>query len=96
MSKSVDLACARLHITGRVQGVWYRASTREEARARGLVGSVRNREDGSVSAIVQGPRDAVERLIAWCHDGPPRARVTAVAVQWIDPDPLLLEFTIAR
>lgn len=89
-----DLVCARLHITGRVQGVWYRASTRERAQALGLVGTVRNRPDGSVFAVAQGPRPAVERLIDWCHDGPPRARVARVDVSWIDPDPLLLDFSI--
>ena len=91
-----DLVCARLSITGRVQGVWYRASTRQEALARGLVGTVGNRVDGSVMAIVQGPRQAVDELIAWCRQGPPQARVRSVEVEWIGPDPLLLTFTVAR
>ncbi len=91
-----DLVCARLSITGRVQGVWYRASTRQEALARGLVGTVRNRMDGSVMAIVQGPRQAVDELIAWCRQGPPQARVSSVEVEWIGPDPLFLTFSVAR
>lgn len=74
-----------LRITGRVQGVWYRASTVSEAERLGLRGWVRNRRDGSVAAEVQGPRAAVEALIAWCRDGPPAAQVAAVAVEWQVP-----------
>ncbi len=68
----------RLTITGRVQGVWYRGWTVEQAQARGLDGWVRNRADGSVEALVAGPAAAVEALVALCHEGPPAARVTAV------------------
>jgi acylphosphatase len=91
-----DVVCARLSITGRVQGVWYRASTREAALALGLVGTVRNRADGSVLAIAQGLQPAVDEFIAWCRRGPPQARVQSVELEWIGPDPLFLTFTIAR
>ena len=67
-----------LIIAGRVQGVWYRESMREAAEARNVTGWVRNLSDGSVEAVVQGEADRVEALIAWCHRGPPLARVTAV------------------
>ncbi|MFG0315818.1 MAG: acylphosphatase [Planctomycetota bacterium JB042] len=70
----------RLRITGRVQGVWYRGSTRETARRLGLDGWVRNLDDGSVEAVAEGSEAAVERLVAWCHDGPPLARVERVTV----------------
>lgn len=91
-----DIVCARLSVFGRVQGVWYRASTREQARALGLVGTVGNRTDGSVTVLVQGPEPAVQGLIDWCRSGPPMSRVARVEIEWIEPDPLHLTFTIAR
>ena len=66
----------RVTVRGRVQGVWYRGSTRERAQELGLLGWVRNRPDGSVELIAQGPRDAVERLVEWCQRGPPGAYVS--------------------
>lgn len=71
----------RLLISGRVQGVWFRGSTKEQAERLGaLKGFVRNLEDGRVEAAVQGPRAAVEELVSWCHRGPDGARVEAVQV----------------
>ncbi|MEE7469985.1 acylphosphatase [Methylobacterium oryzae] len=61
-------------VTGRVQGVSYRAWTQSEARARGLAGSVRNREDGSVEAVFSGAPEAVAEMEALCRSGPPGAR----------------------
>lgn len=68
----------RVVITGRVQGVWYRAWTAEQATARGLRGWVRNRRDGSVEAVFSGPESQVEEMIAACHQGPPSALVDGV------------------
>ncbi len=68
----------RVVISGRVQGVWYRGWAVDEARARGLDGWVRNRRDGSVEAVFQGPAAAVEEMVAACRQGPPMARVAAV------------------
>lgn len=68
----------RLRITGRVQGVGYRAWMVERATARGLGGWVRNRRDGSVEALVSGEAKALETLLAECREGPPSARVSAV------------------
>lgn len=64
-----------LRITGRVQGVGFRDALRQQARRLGTNGWVRNRRDGSVEALVQGPREAVEALVAWSRRGPPAARV---------------------
>jgi acylphosphatase len=74
----------RLHvlIEGRVQGVFFRASTRDEARARGLAGWVRNLPDGRVEALFEGDRRIVENLLAWCRKGPPYAYVARVEVEW--------------
>lgn len=71
----------KLRVTGRVQGVYYRASTLEQATALGLSGWVRNTRDGAVELEAQGPPDAVDALISWCHEGPPAARVRDVAVE---------------
>jgi acylphosphatase len=79
---------AHVFVTGRVQGVYYRASTREEARERGVDGWVRNLTDGRVEAVFEGPGPAVESLVEWCHDGSSRARVEDVAVEYEDPEGL--------
>ena len=68
----------RLHIIGRVQGVGYRAWCVHAARKLGLVGWVRNLTDGSVEAVAQGPRTAMESFVAAAHAGPPGARVIEV------------------
>ncbi len=68
-----------LHITGRVQGVWYRGAMHAEARRRGVRGWVRNLPDGSVEAVVEGDAAAVRAVADWCRTGPPGARVTGVA-----------------
>jgi acylphosphatase len=74
------LKCVRLSITGRVQGVWYRGWTVAQARELGLDGWVRNRRDGSVEAVVAGPPEQVDELIARCRIGPPAAAVHRVEV----------------
>ncbi|RME68528.1 MAG: acylphosphatase [Alphaproteobacteria bacterium] len=68
----------RVRISGRVQGVWFRAWTVEQAAALGLKGFVRNRLDGTVEALFAGPEPAVRAMIDRCHQGPPRAQVLHV------------------
>ncbi len=68
----------RVVISGRVQGVWYRGWTVDEARARGLSGWVRNCRDGTVEAVFQGAPEAVDAMVAACRTGPPAARVDHV------------------
>lgn len=75
---------AHLRITGVVQGVYYRASAAEEAWLLGLDGWVRNTAQG-VEAVLEGGRVPVERMIAWCHEGPAHAVVDDVAVTWEEP-----------
>jgi acylphosphatase len=74
----MDTIRAHLIIEGRVQGVFFRDSTRREAIELGLCGWVKNRFDGSVEVVAEGPKEKIETLIAWCHHGPPIARVTKV------------------
>jgi acylphosphatase len=74
----------RLNIIGIVQGVGYRASLLAEARALHLAGWVRNRLDGSVEAVIDGPSASVDKLIEWARRGPPTARVSSVSVSEID------------
>lgn len=69
---------ARVRITGRVQGVAFRAWTAAEAEARGLAGWVRNLADGSVEALFAGGPDAVAAMVAVCRHGPPSARVDSL------------------
>jgi acylphosphatase len=75
---------ARVHVVieGRVQGVFFRASTRDEARARGLSGWVRNLPDGRVEAVFEGDRKVVENMLSWCRKGPPYAYVDQIDIDW--------------
>ncbi len=75
---------ARVHvlIEGRVQGVFFRASIRDEARARGLAGWVRNLPDGRGEALFEGDKQVVENMLAWCRKGPPYAYVDRVDADW--------------
>ncbi len=75
----------RVVVSGRVQGVWYRQSCLEQARAAGVAGWVRNRSDGRVEAELEGERAAVDGVVAWMNDGPPLAVVTGVEVTDLEP-----------
>ena len=73
------MACVRFRVTGRVQGVFFRASTREQAVRLGLAGHARNLPDGSVEVVASGGAGALDELERWLHHGPPAARVASVA-----------------
>lgn len=77
---------ARAHIivSGIVQGVFFRANTRDIAGRLGVKGWVKNKHDGTVEIIAEGDREKIERLINWCHKGPPGAIVKDVNVEWED------------
>lgn len=74
----------RARVRGRVQGVWYRASTADQARVLGVHGHARNLDDGSVEVLAVGPPEAVDALLKWLWEGPPLARVTGVEVEELD------------
>jgi len=75
---------AHLVIKGEVQGVFYRASAREEAMRLGIFGWVRNLPDGDVEAEVEGPEEPVQQFIRWCKRGPPSAVVSDVLVERLE------------
>jgi acylphosphatase len=77
---------AHVFVSGTVQGVFYRATTREEARKRGVDGWVKNLADGRVEAVFEGPEDAVAEMVEWCHEGSDRARVDHVEVSYDEPE----------
>jgi len=85
---AVDRVRKRVVVCGRVQGVWFRGATEAEARALGLAGWVRNRADGSVEAVFEGARDAVDRALAFCRRGPPAARVERIEIADEPPEGL--------
>lgn len=76
---------AHIWVSGRVQGVCFRAYTSDEAAAGGVAGWVRNTPDGRVEAVFEGKKSAVEAMIAWCRTGPPAAWVSSVEVVWEEP-----------
>jgi acylphosphatase len=76
----------RVHVAGRVQGVWFRESCRDRALAAGVSGWVRNLDDGRVEVVLEGPAAAVDDVVAWCRRGPPRARVDRV--DRVDEEPV--------
>ena len=78
----------RVVVTGRVQGVFYRAACRAHAEGLGVSGWARNLADGRVEVVVEGEVSAVDALVRWCGKGPPRALVTSVAVTAEEPEGL--------
>jgi len=80
------IKCVRLIISGRVQGVCYRANTREMAAELGLSGWVRNCPDGKVEAVFEGTSEKVDMAISWCRQGPPSAMVTGLEIHHEEPE----------
>ena len=88
-------AAAHLIVKGRVQGVFFRNSAKSTAEELALVGWVCNRSDRTVEIHAEGEKENLNRLIEWCHQGPPAASVTSVIVDWMPPEGYH-EFTIRR
>ena len=80
-----DRTRAHVYVSGKVQGVYFRATTREEARKQDVDGWVRNLDDGRVEAVFEGPEEDVESLIEFCHEGSKAARVDDVEVSYEEP-----------
>ncbi len=85
---TADRTRAHVFVSGTVQGVYFRANTRDTARHKPVDGWVRNLDDGRVEAVFEGSTDAVEEMVEWCHTGSPAARVEDVAVEYEDPEGL--------
>jgi acylphosphatase len=75
------MVCRRCLVSGHVQGVYFRASTRERAQSLGVTGYARNLRDGRVEVLACGPDEAVAALCTWLSDGPPGARVSEVCCE---------------
>ena len=88
------MAAARFLVSGRVQGVSFRAYTRAQANALDLRGYARNLSDGRVEVLAVDDAAAIERLAEWLRHGPPLARVEAVAREAVDPGPELQGFAV--
>lgn len=87
LAKTTAMNQVKLRIFGEVQGVFFRASTRDKARELGVTGWVKNESDGSVTAVAQGDDDAVKALVEWCHHGPEQAEVSRVEIESHDGGP---------
>jgi len=74
-----------VYVSGRVQGVYFRATTRDTARENGVHGWVQNLDDGRVEAVFEGDEDAVDALVEFCHEGSPAANVAGVDVEYEPP-----------
>ena len=74
----------RIRVTGKVQGVFYRQSTKETAKALGITGEVRNEDDGTVTVIATGTNEQIQRLADWCKIGPRKAVVESVEVDELE------------
>ena len=87
---------AHVFIEGKVQGIFYRMWTREQAQKLGLAGWVRNLEDGRVEAVFEGPKDKVEKMVKKCHKGPNLAGIEHIDVNWEEATGEFGTFEITR
>ena len=83
-----DRQRARVRVSGDVQGVFFRNSTRQQANRLGLAGWVRNLPDGRVEVVFEGPEDSVRRAVEWCRQGPEHAHVEEVSTEREAPEDL--------
>jgi acylphosphatase len=81
-----ETGAIHLFVRGRVQGVFFRASTQKTAEGLGLTGWVKNYSDGSVEIHAEGDKEKLEELIVWCRQGPPSASVADIDLDWVDAE----------
>ena len=86
----------RLRVSGKVQGVWYRASAKDQAIALGIKGKVWNESNRDVGIIAQGSQSQIDEFISWCKKGPPLARVDDVKVENVEINEKFQSFEITR
>lgn len=87
-----EVETLRVRVTGKVQGVGFRMAAVRRAHSLGVAGWVRNLEDGSVEAILQGAHDSVDQMLSWLHVGPPAARVDGLECEEMREDRLYDRF----
>jgi len=90
ITDSIKARARLITITGRVQGVWFRDSTRREAERLGISGYAKNLANGDVEVLASGPDAAVDELVLWLRDGPPLAKVSKLEERPAVPPPTLL------
>ena len=86
----------RLRISGKVQGVWFRASAKDKALALGLTGKVWNERNGDVGILAQGSHNQITEFVEWCKVGPPLAKVADVKVEYVETNDVFSSFEITR
>ena len=89
-----DRTRARVRVSGRVQGVFFRDSARQKAQELGLHGYVKNTPEGDVEALLEGPKRAVGEMVRWCEEGPPHASVENVSADYEAPGDDLTGFEV--
>ncbi len=92
--KMVSKSRAHVFVTGRVQGVLFRYTTKAEAKLRSVKGWTRNLPDGRLEAVFEGDKDKVEELVDFCHYGPSEAKVSSIEVTWEEYTGEFKEFSI--
>lgn len=88
--------CLHCHISGQVQGVFFRQHTHDQAKARGITGWVRNLPDGRVEAMLCGEKEKLDDMLDWLKEGPERAEVSDVEIKEVPHDSELTEFEVRR
>ncbi len=96
MGEEQEKVRVHLRVEGRVQGVFFRASTLDQAIRLGLKGWVRNCPDGFVEVVAEGKRKKIDNLVDWCYHGPPGAHVLGVQLEWQDYKDEFQDFRIRR
>ena len=94
INNTEKMAAAHVFVSGRVQGVFYRASTREIALIHHLTGWVKNLSDGRVEAMLEGKKGNIEEVVEWCRSGPPAAAPSNLEIKWLNYSGSFNDFTM--